>query len=652
VYSVIGTVLTSLALIAMSVKGEVTSYLGFYVISYILSLLKVGLPPSVFSVFIPHWHFAPVYIGVYLLSQVLKDANTSSITFKALKFLQLELRGKDKGFSYESALAEICDSLNCARVSVLKINHDNSCAVFIFDKEKHDSPFQTLSLNTFPPAFSHSITMRKSLYHIKEEGELAERLRKKGDYYQLGHEYFSIVPIVGAGGELGAFACTGYKIDLRDDYSRTSFESAVQIFSGYFSRIMEAHSNAEKLNANEELEAAIKSIQGLSSFDDIQSLEHSLAVFSDIFAFKAFIGVLDESSSFVNTHATFGLDSQEISCLNALGLKKNDVNEVGPVPLAIKTGQPTFVNEVGLIKGLLTEGSQEFFKITSSEGIAVVPFDIPTRANTKTRAILYLISKSKNVFDEYTKGAIMNFVDALSSRLDHLSLHNLHGISESMLKASKDGLSHFLPKHLVDDYLVGKEVTESDYGFLMMLDLKGSTKLAHLLGNSKFHIEVENFQKSVNAEVSRHGWTLQQFVWDGFAFTCKWDDEGHRKLKIARYKDLIEPIFLRWKSALSKTYGQKTEITSLDYRICFSFGDTSRGVITEGQTKKWTFIGNAIAVVSKVEQAAKTFPGYVFCDASVLTRSEDVWVALGKTNQDLTIYGLVDERSSLEKDVA
>jgi len=647
-YTQIGLVLTGGVLIWSILKKELFSFFGLYNLAYLLSLMKVGLPPSPLTAYLPHWHFAPVYIGVYLLYQVMKESKVNSITFKALKFLQVELKEKDKIFNYESALKDICNSLNCSRASLLKINHDNSCTIWTYDQSNLVKKFSGVNSTTFPAAFSNSITTRKSLLHILEESEFAERLRTKSLQPKLGFSCFSIVPIFSGARALGAIACTGYEIDHNDKRSVDAFDSAIQIFAGYFLRVMEANSNAEKLGANKELDFAVNGLNSIQSLESSDDIEMAISRFSSIFGLKGFLGLVNNDSDAVRINGTFGLTVNEVNLVSSLGLVKNNSNEIGPVPLAIKTGDPIYVNDVGLIRGLLTEGSQDFMTRTESEAIAVVPFDYSLSSDENARAFLYLISKTKNMFDEYTQAAVQTFVSALKLRFDHLSLKSQHGISELKLNASKLGISQFIPKHLVDDYLDGKSIVEEDFGFLMMVDLKGSTALARSIGEKAFHSEVAILKEKLVEIFKPHNWILQQFVWDGFEFTFSVEKGTDCKISLSRWGKLVQPVFLDWKKDLLCRLGEKREIINLSYRVCFTYGDTSRGIVVEGETRKWSFTGNAIAVVSKVEQAAKQLDGMVFCDKSLVPLCDDNLRHVHTTNQGLEIYSY-DEVASLVK---
>jgi hypothetical protein len=67
----------------------------------------------------------------------------------------------------------------------------------------------------------------------------------------------------------------------------------------------------------------------------------------------------------------------------------------------------------------------------------------------------------------------------------------------------------------------------------------------------------------------------------------------------------------------------------------------------EGVTQKWTFTGNAIAMVSKVEQAAKYLSGKVFCDSSIISRCHHTWSQQHITQQGLLVHVLDLSENSL-----
>ena len=176
----------------------------------------------------------------------------------------------------------------------------------------------------------------------------------------------------------------------------------------------------------------------------------------------------------------------------------------------------------------------------------------------------------------------------------------------------------------------------------MMFDLKGSTRLAHALTNQLFHEEVSAFKDVVVDSLKSSNWILQQYVWDAFEFTLTSNEALKEKIDAVHWHHKILPLFEAWKDRMISKYGDLPEINSLSYRICFTYGDTSRGVVVEGATRKWAFTGNAIAVVSKVEQESKKLVGQLFCDANMINRTHNEWQELCVTNQGLTVYGLLN----------
>ena len=45
---------------------------------------------------------------------------------------------------------------------------------------------------------------------------------------------------------------------------------------------------------------------------------------------------------------------------------------------------------------------------------------------------------------------------------------------------------------------MGKDISETDVGYLMMFDIKGSTRLSELLGRQKFQDEMASFKDAVD----------------------------------------------------------------------------------------------------------------------------------------------------------
>jgi class 3 adenylate cyclase len=302
--------------------------------------------------------------------------------------------------------------------------------------------------------------------------------------------------------------------------------------------------------------------------------------------------------------------------------------------------KPVIIPNVKWLDGVVHPNTIKFFNLHSTKTAAFIPV---LGADSSTVVGVYWVEGVKGAEISYSDKELFNsLIGTLSERIKLM-------LSDTQLHLSQASLAQFLPKHLVADYLSGKDVKEVDHGYLMMFDLKGSTRLAHALGNAFFHEEVSRFKDQMEMLLRKYGWSLQEYIWDAFSFTLSVDQAKSEKTSVQNWAKMIESTFDKWKEEIAIRHGDIEEIGLLSYRVCFSFGDVSRGIVVEGNTRKWTFIGNAIAVVSKIEQESKKLPGKVFCDESILSRSTDTWIMLHTSSHGLVVYGIVQNSEEESK---
>lgn len=521
------------------------------------------------------------------------------------------------------------------RITILNLTDSKS--ILLQQYSQRSSQPESRSIEELTPIFAHVITTGNSLINVHVDSSLVTSLRRKEDKQVAASDYFTALPIFAGKEIIGAISLSDYSSEqFASSLNHSTFMFCLDILKGLLVEHLLTTPKTETLNKISKLGHQIDNYD-FSSWITVEELIDAYAdVLNKTFGWRIISATLPTPDYLLKVGRVYSFDPEvEKQVLTGKIYAQKD-NRQGPLAVAVHEKKAVIVPNTKWLEGVVHPNTIKFFTIHTTRTAAFVPVLGPDGVAIG----VYWIEGVRGNEISYSDRELFNsFVNVIHERLKLMK-------SISNLKISHQSLAQFLPKHLVDDYLSGKEVKENDCGFLMMFDLKGSTRLSHAIGNSVYHAEVENFKNIVEAALKSGHWILQQFIWDGFEFTYTSSEDKKEKLSIIEWKDLIESLFITWKAGLIERLGDKVEIASLSYRMCFTYGDTSRGIVVEGATQKWTFIGNAMAVVSKVEQAAKHLPGKVFCDPTILTRSHDEWIELHTTNQGLVVFGIKETNAS------
>lgn len=582
----------------------------------------------------PNSYIVPSYLAGVIF---LENNKAFSSFLKIIRLLKLNshqrIRKADSSdfkYSSQSVVKLFQKQFKVDRITILSVIDREIIHLQRFYPGRYSA--ESIQIQELPPVFAHVVTTGNALINVHAESKLVEDIRRRDSKLAIDADYFTVLPLYSGREVVGAIALTKYSPDqFKTPLSHSTFMFCLDMLK---SLLVEHMLTAPKTASLEKITLINKKIadadeSGWSSTDDII---HSYGkIINSSFGWRvACFGQPD--STFQLPHlGCFSFDPEvEERFINGKIYAHRD-NQQGPLAIAVHAKKVVIVPNTKWLEGVVHELTRKFFSIHKTTTAAFVPvFD----EDESTVIGVYWIEGVKNNEISYADR------EMFSSLTKHLSEKIKLIKSKRQLRVSHESLSKFIPEHLVGAFLNGENVVERDHGFLMMFDLKGSTRLSHALGNANFLSEIDVFKDLVISRLN-HEWVLRQFVWDGFEFTKTSDPEGSEMVDVCYWEQKLSEIFHSWKDGLVKKYGNLQEISSLAYRVCFTFGDVSRGVVEEGSTRKWALIGNAIAVATKVEQASKALEGTIFCDPSVLKRSTTEWVHLKTTSQGIEVYGVL-----------
>ena len=201
------------------------------------------------------------------------------------------------------------------------------------------------------------------------------------------------------------------------------------------------------------------------------------------------------------------------------------------------------------------------------------------------------------VWAESTDGA----ENANDSNLEHITRTLAHSVKrqvEFFLKQQSNqkmssALDFLVPPHVAAKIKEGLPPREEETGYLLNVDLSGSTALSKEMGNHNFAASMRTLASTLQAQLDRFGFQLQMIIWDAFIFT-RTDKCGPLA------PDDIEQLNVIVKSCLQKVLGNY----KVGHRGVLHFGDTTRD-IRQNSNQGWGIVGSAMAESCKIEAQNK-----------------------------------------------
>lgn len=640
-------VLTAMLIIS---KDRVTSWIWFSFFSSIV-LAAVSIKDKNFKLFVlslltlstsfefvgfssvPNSYIVPTFLAILIFSE---NQRAFSSFLKINRLLKLntkrklkKLTGSDQSHSTEAIVKWFQKQFRVERITILNIIDTDTIHLQRFSPNK--SKAESVQLEELPPVFAHVVTTGNALINVHAESKLVEDIRRRDSRLAIDADFFTVLPLYSGREVVGAIALTKYSPEqFKTSLSHSTFMFCLDMLK---SLLVEHLLTTPKTASLEKITQINKDISEIdeSNWKTTEDIIQTYGkVINNAFGWRIACFGQPDDNYLLKHLGCYSFDPEvEERFINGKIYAHKD-NQQGPLAIAVHSKKIVIVPNTKWLEGVVHQLTTKFFGIHKTKTAAFVP--VFGEDETTVIGVYWIEGINNNEITYADREMFSSINTSISEKIKYLK-------SKKQLRVSHESLSKFIPEHLVEAYLNGEDVQESDHGFLLMFDLKGSTRLSHALGNDTFHKEVDSFKDLLVSELEEE-WVLRQFVWDGFEFTKSSNEKESESINIQKWTTAIENKFNDWKLELSQRYGESLEIAGLSFRVVFTFGDVSRGVVEEGATRKWTLKGSAVAVATKVEQASKELEGKVFCDYTIINRTDESWVHLKTTSQGIDVYGL------------
>jgi class 3 adenylate cyclase len=192
-------------------------------------------------------------------------------------------------------------------------------------------------------------------------------------------------------------------------------------------------------------------------------------------------------------------------------------------------------------------------------------------------------------------------------------------------------LAEFLPAGVSERLLEGKSVRVTETGYLLMVDIRDSTRIARRFGNDFWARFMRALSKDLEPLAREHGFALQLVVWDALYLTLPGEPSD---TALATAEKFARKLHAAIRRATREVFGDQAVSAARGpcARFCLTYGDTTRDVRSVHKAD-WTIVGKTLAAVCKLEQSCKPEPGWLFADGSAIAAKQPAWEPLAGTVQ-------------------
>jgi len=532
-------------------------------------------------------------------------------------------------------LQDFADQFAIRQITLIIPKPDGNCELIAQSQVAGKWNTEKYYRSSLPPMFSHVITTRENLWHVDEDSLFALNLRKgEVKLHTYSSKYFSIVPLIKDSVPVGAIALTNYSdIYALDEFYKLKLNSVANLLFPFLSTII-AHQNvSEKEDWTARCTKIADLIFELKYLGTDHPIDFHLDKITDLISQElsvaSLIGQLDVVTRQIDIKSVAGHSEEVVKEYKASKFYAVLHNEQGPLALAINRQRTVTIGDISWIRGVLHPMTVRMFEKLNVHSFAAIPLmDLSnsekanqTISTNETWGVLWLESKTLGFFQPQTEAGLNIIARAIENFLNHLEISLAH-------TRTKKALAGFVPQKILGKLMQGSPVREEEAGYLLMADLRDSTKLSRIVGADKWSLFTKQLAAPAEVIAQEFGFTLQSIVWDAFYFTKAKSSEISEIKNINEFVIKLNSLF---DFACRRTFGEAINLDDLARaRFCLTYGDVTRD-IRSSLNNNWTIVGTAMASVSKLEQECKMIKGWFFIASSVVQGYlQSDWIELNR----------------------
>ena len=592
----------------------------------------------------PHTHLHAIFVGLIAFREVLgKVTVTLRVANLAIRFEKTS-QPEQIFEQFKTCLREISVSLENAKVSLFVCPPGTVCRYFSYDgaiKQHNGNTFPDL-----PPIVAHVLSARAPLCHLSTESNIFKILAKhKVTEINYSSNYLSAFPVIANDRILGVLFLTNYlKTFITDKSGNDRFTTVINLSIKTLADLMHNHQALQELNFSERLRDLTNQLHTRPK--DIQTIDQwslfILKILTESFTCAGFIAELHPETRKLKILATSNYTTRSKEYVRNTDFYAKEDNLHGPVAVSVNRNDVVVIEDVAWLSHVVKTKTYELFRLNETRSCLILPIRLDPHQKDPTTNPVWGVVWLESAITSHFKVELLKFYNTICTTLFE-SFSKLN--TQKDLGLATQTLVSFMPASVAEKLTKGQSTIERDDGFLIMIDLRGSTKISTALGGEGYACAIQNLRLQLEPVLLEYGFCLQELIWDAFYFT--WSNSALKTLP-AETLDQIAKNICAVVTAWSIDLNLKIDLPQ-PVRICVTNGDITRG-FTEGKTRSWTIVGSAMAIISKMETECKTLNGVLFADATVIDDRKN-WEFTGASinSKQTSIYRLksiVGERAA------
>lgn len=575
--------------------------------------------------------------------QVLKNhaswMKKESITREIKKFKSSPLSNENIEILLFKILESMTFEIGCTRASICYLGRDNPIVFTIKDKKK-----QVFDDGIMPSIFGRVMQANEEIWWATDE-EL-NQYKKLEDNKDKYHSVSTICPIVLNGEVYGAISFSDFnnsKEELieKTDEIKVYIESYMDLITNYLIHNKNLEITIEsKLHEEISKDISDKLLLSSSIYEANETLvttfSHRLSCIVMLFEFQ------ENDRRLTLTHSS-GMENELELEWKKVPFRARIENKTSPFAVAINEKRSIFIKNISSYFSIFkSKHSQILFEKSQTKGF----YCTPLISYSKIDSLLVLLENNDTpFFGNSLSEVISTSVNYYNFKFREFSLLNTHQKTDELL-------GKFVPQFVKDKILQGEEAIEEDFGILLMVDLKMSTKISSISSEyADLFVDCVDELRTILTEYANNiDYVLQRVNWDAIYFTFSY--RNNKKLdweELEKFANLIRSktneLYTKYFPKLQFSPSFQNEDCC---RIVFTEGDISRSVMNKGNTSSWGIHGTTMAQVCKLEEFCKGKNGFFFTLKNVVNNySLKGWHSTGEKFESVgeEVYTYIPKQS-------
>ena len=591
--------------------------------------------------FTPLSHITAFYVSITLMHLSLRRLRRSSYLLDCVGQGTRLVNTSCDEVLFPRSLADTARLLWFGRLTFFEPGVSSDCRIMIVDISGQEDQIETFVRASIPNIVTHVLTLRRSIWHLNAKSQDYVAIQRRSPIPGLYKGDLVSAVSVGDDSSMGVVSFTNYDADPREiERLQELRESALDILRPYFLEVCRQRRTLSRLNDNVRLSVAGKEFEEIrtsirldSFLSDEEIFSTALRISLSVLGTSGFISEVDPNTYLLKIKAINGYSESICSQYLNGAVVADPKNQQGPIPLAYSRNEIIIIPNILKISHVLHPVSLGLLQDNDTRSMVAIPISRTMDARsaqgsgvTNKWGILWIEQRSGN---ELTLNDLKT-CQRLQAELEQLLTVKMDA---EIVRDMHSTVADLMPAWAFRDLIAGGNPIDEEHGYIVVVDLKGSSSVAEKLGVDAWDSFVkDNVSPRFSKICSKYGFKMHQVIWDSFFFCVSATDLSELEFKagILMASELVRASAELYVESNLMIHAS-INVGGSCARACIAFGDVTRGM-TSGPNPTWSIVGSAMAIVSKVEQKAKSIESDIFAMREQVPKSTRFkWNASGMT---------------------